>query len=52
VFVIKNGFAEQRLVQPGQAEGDLVELKTGVKADETVATSNVDQLNDGAAVKQ
>lgn len=52
VFVIKNGFAEQRLVQPGQAEGDLVELKTGVKADETVATSNVDQLSDGTAVKQ
>jgi len=52
VFVIKNGFAEQRLVQPGQAEGDLVELKSGVKADETVATSNVDQLSDGAAVKQ
>ena len=52
VFVIKNGFAEQRLVQPGQAEGDLVELKTGIKADETVATSNVDQLSDGAAVRQ
>jgi RND family efflux transporter MFP subunit len=52
VFVIKNGFAEQRLVQPGQTEGDLVELKTGVKPDETVATSNVDQLNDGAAVRQ
>jgi len=52
VFVIKNGFAEQRLVQPGQAEGELVELKTGVKADETVAISNVDQLSDGAAVRQ
>lgn len=52
VFVIKNGFAEQRLVQPGQAEGELVELKTGVTADETVAISNVDQLSDGAAVKQ
>src|SRR6266850_4303724 len=52
VFVIKNGHAEQRLVQSGQAEGDLVELKTGVKADELVATSNVDQLSDGAAVKQ
>jgi RND family efflux transporter MFP subunit len=52
VFVIKNGFAEQRLVQPGQTEGDLVELKTGVKPDETVATSNVDQLNDGSAVRQ
>jgi len=52
VFVIKNGFAEQRLVQPGQAEGELVELKAGVKADETVAISNVDQLSDGAAVRQ
>jgi multidrug efflux pump subunit AcrA (membrane-fusion protein) len=52
VFVIKNGFAEQRLVQPGQTEGDLVELKTGIKPDETVATSNVDQLSDGAVVRQ
>jgi len=52
VFVIKNGFAEQRLVQPGQIEGDMVELKTGVKPDEVVAITNVDQLSDGAAVKQ
>jgi len=52
VFVLKNGHAEQRLVQLGQTEGDLVELKTGVKADEQVATSNVDQLSDGATVRQ
>lgn len=52
LFVIKNGRAEQRLVQSGQTEGDLVEIKTGVAADELVATSNVDQLNDGVAVKQ
>jgi multidrug efflux pump subunit AcrA (membrane-fusion protein) len=52
VFVIKNGHAEQRLVQPGQTEGDLVELKSGVAADEIVATSNVDQLSDGAAITQ
>jgi multidrug efflux pump subunit AcrA (membrane-fusion protein) len=52
VFVIKNGHAEQRLVQSGQTEGDLVELKSGVAADEVVATSNVDQLSDGVAVKQ
>jgi len=52
VFVIKNGHAEQRLVQSGQPEGDLVELKSGVAADELVATSNVDQLSDGAAVRQ
>src|SRR5438132_11889438 len=52
VFVIKNGHAEQRLVQSGQAEGDLVEIKSGVAADEVVATSNVEQLSDGAAVRQ
>ena len=52
VYVIKNGFAQQRLVQAGQTEGDLVELKSGVAADEVVATSNVDQLSDGAAVRQ
>jgi multidrug efflux pump subunit AcrA (membrane-fusion protein) len=52
VFVIKNGFAQQRLVQSGQTEGDMVELKSGVAADEVVAISNVDQLGDGIAVRQ
>lgn len=52
VFAIKNGHAEQRLVQLGQTEGDLVEIKSGVSADEQVATSNVDHLSDGAIVKQ
>ena len=52
VFVIKNGHAEQRLVQPGQTEGDLVELKSGVAAEEIIAISNVDQLSDGIAVTQ
>jgi RND family efflux transporter MFP subunit len=52
VYVIKNGHAEQRLVQTGQTEGGLVELKSGVAADELVATSNVDQLSDGVTVVQ
>lgn len=52
VFVIKDGHAQQRLVQLGQSESDLVEVKGGVAADEEVATSNVDQLSDGVAVKQ
>jgi multidrug efflux pump subunit AcrA (membrane-fusion protein) len=52
VFVIKNGHAEQRLIQSGQTEGDLVEIKSGVAENEIVATSNVDQLSDGAAVRQ
>lgn len=52
VFVIKDGLAQQRLVQLGQTEGDLVEIKNGVAADEQVATSNVEQLSDGVAVRQ
>src|ERR1041384_1727277 len=52
VYVIKNGHAEQRLVQTGQTEGDLIEVKSGVAADEQVATSNLEQLSDGIAVKQ
>ena len=52
VFVIKDGRAQERLVQLGQTEGDLVEIKSGVTADELVATSNIEQLGDGMAVKQ
>ena len=52
VFVIKDGHAEQRLVQTGQSEGDLIEIRQGVAADEQVATSNQQQLSDGIAVKQ
>jgi multidrug efflux pump subunit AcrA (membrane-fusion protein) len=52
VFVIKDGHAEQRVVQLGQAEADLVEIKSGVAATEQVATSNLERLSDGMAVKQ
>ncbi len=52
VYVIKNGHAEQRVVQTGQTEGDLIEIKSGVAADEQVATSSLEQLSDGIAVKQ
>jgi multidrug efflux pump subunit AcrA (membrane-fusion protein) len=52
VFVINNGHAEKRIVQLGQAEGDLVEIKSGVVAGEQVATSNVELLNDGSPVRQ
>ena len=52
VFVIKDGHAQERVVQVGQAEADLVQIKNGIAADEQVATSNVEQLSDGMAVKQ
>lgn len=52
VFVIKDGHARERQVQLGQNEGDLVEIKSGITADEIVATSNVEQLSDGTTVRQ
>jgi multidrug efflux pump subunit AcrA (membrane-fusion protein) len=52
IFVIKDGQARERVVQLGQADGDLVEIKGGVAADEPVATSNVELLSDGMAVRQ
>jgi len=51
VYVIKDGHVEQRLVQIGQSEGDLVQVKSGVAADEKVATSNLELLGDGVQVK-
>ncbi len=51
VYVIKDGHAEQRIVQLGQTEGDLVQVKNGVATDEKVATSNLEQLGDGIPVK-
>jgi multidrug efflux pump subunit AcrA (membrane-fusion protein) len=52
VFVIKDGHAQERLVQLGQTEGDLVEIKSGVAASVNVATSNIELLSDGMAVRQ
>ncbi len=52
VFVIKNGHVQERVVQLGQTEGDLIQIKNGVGGDELVATSNIEQLGDGMAVRQ
>ena len=52
VFVIKEGRAEKRIVQLGQTDGDQVEIKTGLSAEDVVATGNVELLNDGMPVKQ
>ena len=52
VFVINNGRAEQRLVQIGQTENDLVEATGNLKPDEKVAVSNLELLVDGVEVRQ
>lgn len=52
VFVILDGVAQERLIQTGQTEGDLVEVRGNLAPDELVATSNVEQLADGTPVRQ
>lgn len=50
VFVIVEGVAKLKTVQLGVEEGDMIQIVTGVDADQNVATSNLDQLFEGAKV--
>jgi multidrug efflux pump subunit AcrA (membrane-fusion protein) len=52
VFVIQGDTAKLRVVQIGTEEGDTVQILSGVNADETVATGNLQQLFEGARVTQ
>ncbi|HVE59191.1 MAG TPA: efflux RND transporter periplasmic adaptor subunit [Pyrinomonadaceae bacterium] len=52
VFVVKDGVANERLVQLGFLENDMIEVKQGIQEGETVATSNLDKLGDGVIVRQ
>jgi multidrug efflux pump subunit AcrA (membrane-fusion protein) len=51
VFVIQGDTAKLRVVQIGTEEGDRVQILSGVEADETVATANLQQLFEGARVR-
>jgi len=50
VFVINGDTAKLRVVQIGAGESDSIEILSGIEADEVVATSNLDQLYEGAVV--
>ena len=52
VFVVKDGIANERLIQTGLLENDMIEVKQGVAENETLATSNLDKLGDGVIVNQ
>ena len=49
-FVIVDGLAKLRTIQLGPEEGDSYQILSGLNADEVVATSNLDQLYEGAKV--
>jgi membrane fusion protein (multidrug efflux system) len=50
VFVVSGGQVEERIVTVGPPVRDLVEITTGLKTGESVATRNVAQLADGMRV--
>lgn len=50
VFVIQEGIVKLRVVQLGAEEGDSMQIVTGIEADEVVATSNLENLYEGAKV--
>ncbi len=49
-FVIQDGIAKLRVVQLGIEEGDSYQILSGLNPDETVATSGLDKLYEGAKV--
>lgn len=49
-FVITGGKSRLRVVQTGETAGDSVRIVSGLNAGETVATSNLSELYDGAPV--
>ena len=49
-FVIVDGIAKLRVLQLGTEEGEYQQILSGLEADETIATSNLDQLYEGAKV--
>jgi RND family efflux transporter MFP subunit len=51
VFVVRGATVEERMVTIGQTVGPVTEVLQGVSAGELVATSRVESLSDGAAVR-
>jgi len=51
VYVISGNKAEARLVKTGQREGDLIEILSGLKGGETIATDGAPFLTDGASIE-
>jgi len=51
VFTVNNGVVRLRVVVTGDTEGDSIRISSGLTGTETVATSNLSELFDGAPVE-
>ncbi|MEW6127475.1 MAG: efflux RND transporter periplasmic adaptor subunit [Acidobacteriota bacterium] len=52
IYVVEGDTARLRVAQTGETQGDMVRILKGMKSGETVATSNLDLLYDGALIRQ
>jgi multidrug efflux pump subunit AcrA (membrane-fusion protein) len=52
LYVVEGDAVRLRVAQLGETEGDVVRILNGLKAGETVATSNLEQLYDGAIIRR
>ncbi len=50
LFVVKDGKARLRVVLVGDVDGDSIRIRSGLDGSETVATSNLTEIYDGAPV--
>jgi membrane fusion protein (multidrug efflux system) len=51
VFVVRGNTVEQRMITPGVTLGPVTEVLKGLSAAESVATSGIDALSDGATIR-
>jgi len=51
VFAVRDGIAKKIIVEPGYDDGDLLEIKKGLKEGEAIANSDFNVIQDGLRVK-
>lgn len=52
LYVVKDGVAREQIVQLGLLEDNMIQVKTGVTENDTIATSGLDKLFDRVMVRQ
>lgn len=52
IYVVEGDTVKVRVAQTGELDGEMVRVLNGVKPDEVVATSRLEELFDGAAIRR
>jgi membrane fusion protein (multidrug efflux system) len=51
IYIVKDGVVREQIVQTGLLENGLIQVKNGVAEGDTIATSNLNALYDGVAIR-